>query len=206
MIFWNVKGLARLLVCGFLLLVTSGLALGANPADVPPDHWAYQAVKQLIDQGYLQLYQDQTFKGDQPVDRYTLASVVVKILKEIASGGSPTNRDDVKVLRELTSELRQELVKIIADTDTYSSGAKEMKKNDVVLKEDLIKAFVAIQNVNAEQAELQAEVKKILDDLTAMSRRVAFLEQEVAQLKAENKKHKLYLIITAVISLFAVAQ
>jgi hypothetical protein len=204
--FWSVKGMARLLVCGLLLLVTSGLALAANPADVPPDHWAYQAVKQLIDQGYLQLYQDQTFKGDQPVDRYTLASVVVKILKEIASGGSPTSRDDVTVLRKLTSELRQELVKIIADTGTYSSDTKEMKKKEVVLKEDLIKAFVAIQNVNAEQVELQAEVKKMLDDLTAMSRRVALLEQEVAQLKVENKKHKLYLIITAIISLFAVAQ
>jgi len=56
----------------------------SNPTDVPSSHWAYKAVKLLIDKGYLQLYQDQTFQGDKPVDRYTMAIIVAKILNEIA--------------------------------------------------------------------------------------------------------------------------
>jgi hypothetical protein len=62
------RALCLMMVC-LLMLLTANVALAANPTDVSPDHWAYQAVKTLIDKGYLQLYQDQTFEGNQPVDR-----------------------------------------------------------------------------------------------------------------------------------------
>jgi hypothetical protein len=199
------KWSAGFLIFSLLILFTSGLALAAEPKDVPADHWAYKAVKQLIDQGYLQLYQDQTFQGNQPVDRYTLATIVVKILNEIASGGTGTNRHDVEVLRNLTNELQQDLVKIIAANSTYSSNSNEMKRSNVVLKEDLIKTIVAVQNVNAEQATLRQEVQQILDNLTTLTQRVVAMEQEMAKLKEENRKQKIYLIIAIVLGLAGVA-
>jgi hypothetical protein len=202
----SMKWSARILVLGLLLMFTSGLALAAEPKDVPADHWAYKAVKQLIDQGYLQLYQDQTFQGNQPVDRYTLATVVVKILNEVASGGVSTNRDDVKILRELTNELRQELVKVISDNTTYSNKTEEMKRGDLVLKEDLIRTNLAVQSINSEQAELQKEAQQMLNDLTALTQRVAEVEKEVAKLKEENKKQKLYLFIAIVLGLAGAAK
>ena len=75
-------------------------AASNNPVDVPADHWAYKAVKALIDKGYLQLYQDQTFQGDKPVDRFTLATVVAKVLNEIAIGQVGTSREDVMTLQK----------------------------------------------------------------------------------------------------------
>lgn len=205
---WSVQ----FLIFGLLLLFTSGLALAAEPKDVPADHWAYKAVQQLVDQGYLQLYQDQTFQGSQPVDRYTLATIVVKILDQIASGGAGTNRHDVEVLRKLTNELQQELVKIIAENNTYSSKNDEMKRSSIVLKEDLIKTIVSVQNTNAEQAALQKEVQQILADLTALTKRVVEVEQatkqlqqEVTQLKEENRKQRLYIIVAIVLGLAGAA-
>jgi hypothetical protein len=193
-------------------LMSTAAAMAAEPKDVPADHWAYQAVKQLIDQGYLQLYQDQTFQGNQPVDRYTLATVVAKILNEIASGGVGTNRNDVKILRELTNELRQELVKVISDSSTYSKKTEEMKRSDLVMREDLIRTNLAVQSINseqlamqAEQAELQKEVQQIVNDLTALAQRVTEVEKEITKLKAENKKQKLYLIVAIVLGLAGAA-
>jgi hypothetical protein len=197
----SIKWSARFLVLGLLLLFTSGLALAAEPKDVPADHWAYKAVKQLIDQGYLQLYQDQTFQGNQPVDRYTLATVVAKILNEIASGRVGANRDDVKILRELTNELRQELVKVISENTTSSKKTEEIKRGGLVLEEDLIKTNLAVQSINSEQAEMQKEAQQMLNDLTALAQRVTEVEQEVAKLKEENKKQKLYLIIAIALGL-----
>jgi hypothetical protein len=209
----KLKWLLSLMTVCLLMLLTANLALAANPTDVAPDHWAYQAVKTLIDKGYLQLYQDQTFQGDQPVDRYTLASVVAKILAEIASGSVGATREDVKVLRNLTNELREELVKLIADSHAYAKRSEEMKRQDVVLKEDLITTNVAIQNLTAEQVQLQKEVKQILTDLSQVKTRVAKLENEVSQLqnetyqlREENKRQKIFVIIAMVLGLAGAAK
>lgn len=48
--------------------------------DVPPDHWAYQAVKRLVDAGLLDGYVGDGFRGDQVVTRYELAMIVSKLL------------------------------------------------------------------------------------------------------------------------------
>jgi hypothetical protein len=204
--------LSVMIVC-LLMLLTANLALAADPTDVPPNHWAYKAVKTLIDKGYLQLYQDQTFQGNQPVDRFTLASVVAKILTEIASGGVGTTREDVKVLRNLTNELREELVKLIADANTYAKRSEEMKRQDVVLKEDLITTNVAVQNLTVEQVQLQKEVKQIIADLAQVKKQVAQLENDVAQLRdetfqlrQENKRNKIFLLIAIVLGLAGAAK
>lgn len=195
---WSV---GLLLLC-ILLLGTATMTWAADPKDVPVDHWAYKAVKQLVDKGYLQLYQDQTFHGDQPVDRYTLAIVVSRILGEIASGATGTSKDDVAVLRNLTNELRQELVKVIAESDTYSKKADELKRSGKVLNEDIIV-------LTYEQQELQKEVQQMLRDLKALSERVSSLENEmkaeIAKLKAENKKNRFYLVLAIIIGLAGVA-
>ena len=50
---------------------------GEQISDVPESHWAYQGVKNGT-RGYLAVYEDGTFQGQKPVDRYTLASVVAE--------------------------------------------------------------------------------------------------------------------------------
>lgn len=57
----------------------TGLAQASLPpqpfSDLPPDHWAYQAVQSLVQNyGCLAGYPDGTFRGDQPVSRYEFAA------------------------------------------------------------------------------------------------------------------------------------
>lgn len=176
------------LLIGLLLLSLAAFGAGSalaanNPVDVPPSHWAYQAVKQMIDKGYLQLYQDQSFQGDKPVDRFTLAVVVSKILNEIAAGRVAGTQEDVELLRKLTNEYWSELVEMNIKESRSSKRMESLSKQDQIFKEDLTQTMVLVQKLNAEQIALQKEAQRIIDEIRAISLRVQRLEEENSRLK-----------------------
>ncbi len=51
--------------------------------DVPPDHWAAPAVKEVVAKGILQGFPDGTFRGDQPVTRYELAVALARFMRHV---------------------------------------------------------------------------------------------------------------------------
>lgn len=51
----------------------------ANFEDVPLDHWAYDAVEYLADEGLVIGYPDGTFRGDRMLTRYEFAMVVSRL-------------------------------------------------------------------------------------------------------------------------------
>lgn len=160
----------------------TGLAVAAtDPADVPPTHWSYKAVKLLVDKGYLQLYQDQTFQGDKPVNRYTLATVVAKILNEVASGQVTINKDDMNLITKVTNEYRDELVEAVRKVALFNKRADNMDKQDLILKEDITKT-------QDDQNVLQRQAQSMLADLLEVKDRVQKLEDENVKLKAQLEK------------------
>jgi predicted nuclease with TOPRIM domain len=181
-----------------------------SPSDVSPSHWAYQAVKVMIDKGYLQLYQDKSFQGEKPVDRYTLAVVISKILNEIAVGRVGSTKEDVELLRKLTNEYWNELVEMSIKESQSSKRMERLSKQDQIFKEDLTQTMVMVQKLTAEQILLQKEVQQILDEIQTLSMRVKQLEEEnirlkddMARLQAQydETKHKQNLYIFAAIIL-----
>lgn len=210
----SLKTVFSMVILVTMLFLISSLVFGASvtPQDVPASHWAYQSVKLLLDKGYLQLYQDQTFKGEQPVDRFTLATVVAKILGEVAAGNTGTNKDDVKILRSLTNEFRDDLVKVLTENSSLSKKLEDLTRQDQIIKEDLTRNIAAVQNLNEEQLELQKEVQQIIADIIILKKKVEKLESDVTQLKAEvnqlkeeNKKNKLYILIAIILGAAGVA-
>ncbi len=69
------------------ILGTASVTFAApNPfSDVPADHWAYDAVAQLVADGVITGYGDDTFRGDRQVTRYELAQVIAKVLAQDAA-------------------------------------------------------------------------------------------------------------------------
>ena len=47
--------------------------------DVPLDHWAYDAVKTLTEDGVIEGYPDGTFQGDKPITRFEMAKMIKMI-------------------------------------------------------------------------------------------------------------------------------
>ena len=82
------------------------MAAQANPfTDVPKDHWAYDAVTQLVHDGVIEGYGDSTFKGDHVITRYEMAQMVAKAMvhKDTASG------TDKAAIDKLSAEFADEL-------------------------------------------------------------------------------------------------
>lgn len=67
------------------------IAIAAIPAfaqttefkDVPPDHWAAPAVKEVVAKGIMKGFPDGTFRGDQPVSRYELAVTLARFMRQV---------------------------------------------------------------------------------------------------------------------------
>ncbi|MGE5572233.1 MAG: S-layer homology domain-containing protein [Bacteroidota bacterium] len=71
-----------------IIAVVMALALAlpvmANPfADVPENHWAYEAVKRLVASGIVEGFPDGTFKGAEGMTRYQMAMVVARVLSDL---------------------------------------------------------------------------------------------------------------------------
>jgi len=157
-------------------------SLGVQPAlaqisDVPRDHWAYHAVVTLVNKGYLAVYEDGTFQGNRPVDRYTLAVTVARILDDIEAGRVQGTVDDLALIEELTNELRNELVAWYAQRDALTEKLSSTEQMLVVTDDRL-------NRVVASHTELQAEVAAIKAELLEQLRQEA---QQLGMATAEQE-------------------
>jgi hypothetical protein len=76
-----------LVVCLIVALGVLALPVLAqhNPAEtVPFDHWAYDAVQKLVDQGIIIGYPDGTFRGNRAMTRYEFAMAISRMLDALA--------------------------------------------------------------------------------------------------------------------------
>lgn len=79
-------------------VLSAGAASAAHPfSDVPPSHWAYQAVSDLADQGLLEGYPDGAFRGDRPITRYEMAQITARLLAQ-EDRYSPAERETIGAL------------------------------------------------------------------------------------------------------------
>ncbi len=68
-------------VLSVLLVIALAVPAAAGPfTDVPENHWAYEAVKQLAAYGLVIGFPDGEYKGNEPMTRYQLAMVVARLL------------------------------------------------------------------------------------------------------------------------------
>ncbi len=172
-----------------ILLLLATPVLGARPfSDVP--EWAYQSVKKLVDSGYLELYEDGTFRGNNPVDRYTLATIIAKILVNIGEGTSSAGQEDVALLRKLSNEFQNELVLLTVKNKELEERLVKIEESKMILAEDQTKTASGMKLLSD---ELQKEVSKIATDILNAKKRLDALESEFESVKTtqENQSQEL---------------
>jgi len=92
----------------------------ANPfMDVPMNHWAYDAIGQLAARGVLSGYPDGTYKGNQPMTRYEVASAVARALAVVDM--TKASKQDVEMLKKLVVEFKDELDALGVKVDKLDS-------------------------------------------------------------------------------------
>jgi hypothetical protein len=91
----------RLLISLLILLnICSTAFADIKFKDVPADHWAAQAVYDLVKQGVTSGYPDGTFRGDQKLSRYETAALLSKLAEK-----SREQARNEKLVAELKTEL-----------------------------------------------------------------------------------------------------
>ena len=106
-------------VAALLVLAVVSPAFAQPFADVPTDHWAFDAIAELAAKGIIEGFPDGTFKGDRGVTRYEVAMIVARILARIeaikipapaaAAPAPQVTRADVQTIQRLVNEFRAEL-------------------------------------------------------------------------------------------------
>lgn len=88
---------------------TAGTVFAAenNPfSSVPTNHWAYQSVNKLVKAGLIDGYGDDDFRGDKPITRYEMASLVAKAMSNEEKADAGLKSELTKLEGEFSDELK----------------------------------------------------------------------------------------------------
>src|SRR5690606_13096091 len=174
-----------------MVLLAWSVSVAAQIQDVPRGHWAYEAVSALIDAGYVSLYDDQTFRGEEPVDRFTFAAAVYQVLRQVEAGGAQVSEEDVGLLRQLSNEFREELVAFYGLRDQLLQSVEESEKRVAVFDESLSRVIDVVSSLEADQASLREELARESEALRRLlagetERLSLALQTEVQALRAHT--------------------
>ena len=125
----------RVIIALFFLSVACVVYAPAAKADFPDvatDHWAYEAVDYLNEEGFVTGYPDGTFKGDRTLTRYEFAMVISRLYDQFLdliedAGGSEPGIDTQMILDTLIEEFQPELDEIreLAESNAERIGVLE---------------------------------------------------------------------------------
>ena len=124
------KTLVSALTTALVVGAASTTFAAANPfADVPADHWAYDAVSELQAKGVVNGYAvDNTFRGNQNMTRYEMAQIVAKAMAKVESGDAATKA----MVDKLAAEFRDELANLGVRVDDLEARMDNVKHSGFV--------------------------------------------------------------------------
>jgi len=102
-----------LLVLTILLFAASYCAAETKFKDLPDNHWASSSVYTSVKMGLMNGYPDGTFRGNKPITRYEVSSIVSKMADRAGTTG----------LKKLSEELKMELKAIKSEIARMSMAA-----------------------------------------------------------------------------------
>ncbi|HMA60814.1 MAG TPA: S-layer homology domain-containing protein [Halanaerobiales bacterium] len=165
-----------------LVVALATPAIGASFPDVPSNHWAYEAINELVAAGVIEGYPDGTYKGQRNLTRYEIAMIVSRVMDNMA-------------------EQRQELMDKVESMEKKDSGLTTEQAQDVTA---IVKALMeknmpeapeppteltdqqADQVVNLIEAltfEYQAELKVLRSDYDSLRDDLGLLEDNLESVR-----------------------
>ena len=144
----------------FALAALFVLALGVSASaamfkDVPTDHWAYEAIDYLQQQGLVEGFPDGEFKGNRTFTRYEMAMVVARMyskLEDLAGGMDSTSGrlDELEAMIDrLANEFKDELAQINGRLDKVeadvAANTEDISKIKAMMKDYDISGFYRVR-------------------------------------------------------------
>jgi hypothetical protein len=164
---WNTA-----LLCGALAIGAGAIALHPQPVqaqgttfpDVPTNHWAYQAVTDLANEGYVKGYPDGNFLGQRALTRYEFATVIDRIVATVSDlsskvNGSPTTPTGVPVTQDDLNKIQVLVDAFQPELDAIKANVADLSAQLDALRQDVLdaKAFAQKAQKTANAAKTEAD-------------------------------------------------
>jgi uncharacterized protein (UPF0335 family) len=167
----------RLLISVAGLSLITGLTF-AQMRDVPPGHWAYQSIEQLVQLGILEGYPDGTFRPNRTMTRAEFAQAIARAYRNID--------ERLRALDRRISEIRPQ------DGQQVDTSALERQINELRAQiEELKKLNEAIQTLQRLAQTFQQELAGLGVDVDTLKRDFASLRARVEALEGKEEKFKM---------------
>lgn len=176
---------AIILVLISVMICTFSVAQAQQFADVDPGHWAYEAIKQLVDAGIIPVFEDGTFRGNEPVDRYTLASVIAAALEKVTKDSTGLTEEDLTLLQRLSTEFRADLVQWYEDRELLVERINNVEKLMVAVDDSISQSLLGIQALDVRTVQLKERIDQELVTKEELEAELSVLSTTVATLLVE---------------------
>jgi hypothetical protein len=127
-------------------------------ADVPTDHWAYDAIAELAAKGLIEGYPDGAFRGDRAMTRYEMAMVVARLLARIEAIKIPPLPPDLVRRDELGKAQAAEAAARTALDKRLTSKLATVQRLVAEFRAELAALGVRVTAVEEELAAIRARL------------------------------------------------
>ena len=138
----------RKLLALVVVFLFAGATMAQQPSldDVPPDHWAADAVQRIADLGIIHGFPDGTFRGNEAFTRYQAALVVdrlLNVLRDEQSAAMALGQEDVAALQSAVDDLSNmfgDLDQRVADIEGQMGAGEQARADDLQAQIDSLRA------------------------------------------------------------------
>ncbi len=170
----------RLLIAVTGLSLTVGLTF-AQMRDVPPGHWAYQSIEQLVQLGIIEGYPDGTFRPNRTMTRAEFAQAIARAYRNID--------ERLRALDRRLQSVEGQRPQQGGQTDTTGLQQQiDQLKRDI---EELKRLNEAMQTLQRLAQTFQQELAGLGVDVDALKRDMASLRARVEALEGKEEKFKM---------------
>jgi multidrug efflux pump subunit AcrA (membrane-fusion protein) len=166
----------RLLISVAGLSLITGLTF-AQMRDVPPGHWAYQSIEQLVQLGIIEGFPDGTFRPNRTMTRAEFAQAIARAYRNID--------ERLRALDRRISEIRPQDQQV--DTSALERQINELRAQ----VQELQKLNEAIQTLQRLAQTFQQELAGLGVDVDTLKRDFASLRARVEALEGKEEKFKM---------------
>lgn len=157
------------LILFLTLLMVFGLSapvMAQSFQDVPENHWAYDSLRQVAQAGLINGYEDGTFRGNEALNRYEMATLTSNVLNKMETENEELNQEVVESVEALVAEFDSELDKLdnrLEDMETV----KITGETGVVYEVTTVDGEAVITNEDGEEEVLEDPYSDDDDMITA---------------------------------------
>lgn len=192
-----------IMITGVLMPV--GLLSQTGMSDVPTTHWAYDAVKYLIEANILGGMPDGTYQGNTHTTRYQMAFALYRTIQFIQSGApvtvqpgvTGTHSQEIQELRHLVESVALAAERVGQQYEQINRRLNQLNLDGTTANVDQLQQRITsldrvVSSLSAKQLQMEPRQAQLITDVENLNNRIVsqniLIEQHTKDIQELQKK------------------